>query len=476
MAESGQLAADDTPGVRQAEPDTELKWHRRLTGTRIGRYRLGVRLGIGGAASVYLGRLVGPHRFERLVALKLVHEHLMEQPAFVSMLLDEANLAARLSHPNIVHVYELGRDRDTLFLAMEYLTGQPLARLYSGLGDGGRRLPYDVLAWIGARAAEGLHHAHELCDDSGRRVGLVHRDVSPENLFVTYEGHVKLIDFGIARAVGRLTTTGFGTIKGKYRYMAPEQALGRDFDHRVDLFALGATLYEGALGRAVFLGKDDSDTLLKLLSGPAPDPRSLIPDFPDALATVILRTLAVEPAERYPTAAELAQDLDAFVAASGRVSQRQLLGGLMGELFGAERAAAGRAIAELRGIDGGDGVSQDDPTIAPPRPRRLWRAPLLVVLLLIGLGVFVSSGLARRPAEPALAAVASHGPPVTSVTAEVTAEPPRAPASSPIASVAPMVGESRPAASSRARPGPSASPRTARQPRSSPLVTDYPFR
>ena len=404
MADPAQLEAEDTPGARQAGAGTELKWHKRLSGTKIGRYRLGARLGIGGAASVYLGRLVGPHQFERLVALKLVHEHLTEQPAFVGMLLDEANLAARLSHPNIVHVYELGRDRDTLFLAMEYLMGQPLARLYSGLGDGGRRLPYDVLAWIGARAAEGLHHAHELCDDAGRRVGLVHRDVSPENLLVTYEGHVKLIDFGIARAVGRLTTTGFGTIKGKYRYMAPEQALGRDFDHRVDLFALGATLYEGALGRPVFLGKDDSDTLLRLLSGPAPDPRSLIPDFPAALAAVILRSMAVEPAERYPTAAELAQDLDAFVAASGRVNQRQLLGGFMGELFDAERAAAGRAIAELRAMDGGggDGVDQHQSTIAPPRRKRSWRAPLLVVLPLIALGIFAIE-LARPAADRARA-------------------------------------------------------------------------
>jgi serine/threonine-protein kinase len=300
--------------------------------------------------------------------------------------------------------------------------------------------------------------------------------VSPENLFVTYEGHVKLIDFGIARAVGRLTTTGFGTIKGKYRYMAPEQALGRDFDHRVDLFALGATLYEGALGRAVFLGKDDSDTLLKLLSGPAPDPRAVIPDFPDALATVVMRTLAVEPAERYATAAELAQDLDAFVAASGRVSQRQLLCGLMGELFEAERAAASRAIAELRALDGSDGAGQNEPTIAPPRRTRSWRVPLLVVLPLVGLGVVVSSWLTRRPTEPALAAVASPGPPAQSVTVGVTAGPPAVATSSPGASGTPAVVDSQPVPSGRTRPTSSARPRTTQRPRSGPLVTDYPFR
>jgi hypothetical protein len=395
----GNHAAEDREsGIVPSSGPSALKWHARLSGTRVGRYRLGPRLGVGGAASVYLARLGGPHNFERLAAVKIIHEHLTDDQEFVTMFLDEANVAVRLSHPNIVHIYELGREDDMLYLAMEYLHGQPLSQLYRELVDRGGQLPYDVIAWIGARAAEGLHHAHQLADDEGNSVGLVHRDVSPENVFVTYEGHIKLIDFGIARAVGRLTTTALGHIKGKYRYMAPEQALGRDFDHRVDVFALGVTLFEAALGKPVFDGVDETDTLAKLLSGPSPDPRQRVPGFPEELAEILLRALALEPTERYEDAGELARDLDSFVARSGRVDQREQLQDVMGAVFRSFRESTMQAIADLREADEAElgaaasarqTIHEATPVVASTRPRWPWALGVAVLTaVLVGVGVF----------------------------------------------------------------------------------------
>jgi len=395
---------ESSPGLEGQSGVTTLRWHPARSGSRLGRYRLGARLGLGGAASVYLARLDGPHDFGRMLAVKIIHEHLAEEPEFVSMFLDEANLAVRLQHPNLVHVYELGHEGTSLFLAMEYLHGQTFATVLRALAERGKRLPFDVIAWIGAQAAEGLHYAHELTDEAGGKVGLVHRDISPDNIFVTYDGHIKVIDFGIAHAKGRTTNTELGKIKGKYRYMAPEQALGRDFDHRVDIFALGTTLYEAALCQPLFAGADDAETLGNLLSGPVPDPRTRIPGFPQELTPVLLRALEIEPEDRYPDARIMARELEAFTAERGG-GQRDRLATLMQELFEEERAAKGRAIAELKQLR----------TIPPPaaaaagnegRPRRRG------VLLLVGAGVVLSSAAGAALLWPSEASAPAPTPSV----------------------------------------------------------------
>src|SRR5689334_19333199 len=177
-------------------------WKRRRIGERLGLYILGPSIGAGGAASVYLARLDGPLGFERLLAIKIVHEHLLEDKDFRAMFLDEANLAVRLSHPNIVHTYELGHQGEVLFLAMEYLRGRPLSLVYQRAFEQGAPLEYDLISWLGARCADALHYAHELKDEQGLPLKVVHRDISPDNLFLTYDGEVKVIDFGIARAEG----------------------------------------------------------------------------------------------------------------------------------------------------------------------------------------------------------------------------------------------------------------------------------
>ena len=319
---------------------------RRRFGQPIGRYLLGSLLGSGGAASVYMARLDGPAGFERVVALKLVHEHLLSDREFVAMFLDEANLAVRLQHPNIVHAYELCQDDDFMYLAMEYLQGQPLSRLYQRAQERRQPLSYSLVAWIGARAADALAYAHDLRDDSGKALGVVHRDVSPDNLFVTYDGQVKLLDFGIARAAGRRSQTSLGQLKGKFRYMAPEYALGLDFDGSLDLFALGATLYESALGLPAFAG-DEQTALRKIVSGDVPEPQQVRADFPQALWKILKQTLSPKPEARIRPAAQLARSLDS-VAGISPAQGRALLASTMGRLFPDETGAAASEIAELR--------------------------------------------------------------------------------------------------------------------------------
>ena len=194
-------------------------------------------------ATVYLGRLAGPpgheHQFERVVALKVIKEEFCRHPEFVTMFLDEAKIISRLSHPNCVQVIELGNEGDRLFIAMELLVGQSLWEVWDVCRTRNVRLRYDLAAWIGARVAEGLHHAHEVKDAQGQPQMLVHRDVNASNIILTYDGHVKVIDFGLAKAKGRAYKTAGGVVKGKLAYLSPEQVAGHPVDRRADAFALG---------------------------------------------------------------------------------------------------------------------------------------------------------------------------------------------------------------------------------------------
>lgn len=298
---------------------------------------------------MYLARLEGPHEFERLVAIKCIHEHLLDEPEFVTMFLDEAKLAAKLNHPNVIHVYELGREKNVLFMAMEYLHGISLSQLRRRATAKKVLIEYDIIAWIIARAAEGLHYAHEQCDDNGQPLGLIHRDVSPQNVFVTYDAHIKVVDFGIARAEGRITkTTSLGKIKGKFAYMAPEQAIGHDVDQRADQFALGVTLYEVLTGERLFVGRDELETLRNVVAAVVPRVEDKRPDFPPVFDALLRRMLLPTPDARYANLGEVAQELDSFVATNGRRDQRQRLAALTLELAADDKERKEEAIADLR--------------------------------------------------------------------------------------------------------------------------------
>ncbi|MGH7281152.1 MAG: serine/threonine protein kinase [Polyangiaceae bacterium] len=301
---------------------------------RYGRYELGEKVAEGGMAAVYQARLRGEAGFEKTVALKLLLSHLGSDPTYQKMFLDEARIVARLDHPNLVEVYDLGKEGDDLYMAMELVVGKSLAEIWDASQAKGVRIRGDVVAWIGARVAEGLHHAHEMRDASGTPQSLVHRDVSPSNILITFEGQVKLIDFGLVHAADRLSKTSTGIVKGQLAYLSPEQTVGRVVDRRSDLFSLAVTLWELSADRRLFKEEVDEETVQRIRDAAVEDPTAFVPDYPSLLWLVLKRALARAPEERYATAADLARDLDGVARVEGSILQAATLAEIMRALFG----------------------------------------------------------------------------------------------------------------------------------------------
>lgn len=331
------------------------------TPTRLGRYEVRAKIADGGMATVYLGRLAGPAGFERVVALKVIRDEYALNPDFVDMFLDEAKIVARLSHPNIVQVHELGVEGNRLFIAMELLFGQSLWQVWEACRERRARLRYDLVAWLGARVAEGLHHAHELTDGA-TKLEVIHRDVNPSNIFVTYDGQPKVIDFGLAKAANRVSKTAAGVVKGKLPYMSPEQALGGRIDRRTDIFALGTTLWELTVDRRLFKRADDLSTLKAVHEATVPDPRTLVVGYPEPLWRVLSRALQKDREARYPMALEMARDLDACSRIEGRVVSSATMAEVMVALFAYESERQARWLAEASAA--GPPTARD--TMRPP--------------------------------------------------------------------------------------------------------------
>jgi serine/threonine-protein kinase len=305
----------------------------------LGRYELRFRLASGGMASVYLAKSKGHASFEKWVAVKVIAPQLATDKSFVRMFLDEARLVARLNHPNICAVLDFGEADATYYLAMEYLHGESLSTLIKSALKIGAPLPVPVACRIVADAARGLHAAHELKLSDGRLANVVHRDVSPQNIFVLYDGVTKVVDFGIARSVDRTAErTSTGMIKGKLAYMAPEQLRGIEPDRRVDVFALGVVLWECITGKRLFQRNVEAATMCAVLQDPIPAPSSVAPGIAAELDAIIERALCRNPDERFQSAAELARELDRFVAARGLPAGPDEVSDLMKQHF-ADRIA-----------------------------------------------------------------------------------------------------------------------------------------
>lgn len=296
-------------GIWHRSPSMTARGHATASAPVLGRYEILGELAIGGMSEVLLARIVGPSGFQRPVVLKRILPHLARRSAFVDMFLDEARIVARIRHPNVVQVHELAQEGTELVLAMEYLEGETVAGVMKRLSVRVETLPSALVAYIVAEACAGLHAAHELVDEHGVPQGVIHRDVSPQNLFVTYDGQVKLIDFGIAIAADRVAKTEAGQIKGKFSYMSPEQCLSRPLDRRSDVFSMGVVLYELGTGRLLFSRDSHAETFRAICEEPLIPPSRVAPDFPESLERICMRALAVERDERYPTAMEMRRDL-----------------------------------------------------------------------------------------------------------------------------------------------------------------------
>ena len=296
------------PKVKLLEPAAAQK---------LDRYELIGEIAAGGMATVYLGRLAGAGGFQRFVAVKRLHPHLAHEAEFVEMFLDEARLAAGIHHPHVVPILEVGTSEDGFYLVMEYVEGDTLARLMALAVANQALPPRPVLLRILLDALAGLHAAHELLDAHGDVVGLVHRDMSPQNVLVGVDGCTRITDFGVARANSRLNTTATGRLKGKLAYMAPEQANGDDLDRRADLFSMGTLLWELLAGRRLFKGENDVQTLHRLLVAEIPRVSTVAPDVPEALAAVSARALERDRSARFQTAAEFADAIERAVRDAG---------------------------------------------------------------------------------------------------------------------------------------------------------------
>jgi eukaryotic-like serine/threonine-protein kinase len=302
-----------------------------------GKYRMIAELGYGGMARVYLAVVQGSVGFHKLVVLKQLHEHLAEDPELVAMFFDEARLAARLGHANIVQTNEVVQENGRCFIVMEYLEGQPLSAIRRRLLPGGA-LPLPVHVHVLVNTLAGLHHAHELTDYDGAPLGLVHRDATPQNVFVTYHGAVKVIDFGVAKTRLSSCQTRAGAVKGKVTYMAPEQVRGETVDRRADVFAVGVMLWEAATGLRLWQGVSEQTMMKRLSVGRLLPPRAVSPDVPVALEAIILKALAPDREDRYATAAEMQAALEAYLEARGERVEPSDLGALVAAEFTDDRA------------------------------------------------------------------------------------------------------------------------------------------
>ncbi len=333
---------------------------------RLGPYRLGRRLAAGGMAEVFAATREGAAGFEKQVALKRILPHLVDDPELVEMFLDEARLASKLTHANVAQVFDFGEADGSFFIVMEWIRGKDLRRVMRAAADAGEAVTPVQAALVGQGVARALACAHGLEGDDGRPLGLVHRDVSPQNVLVSFDGEVKLTDFGIAKVATGRSRTAAGVIKGKCAYMSPEQARGEAVDGRTDLFALGVVLWELVSGQPLFTGRSDAEILRAVERFEAPPLQSVRAEVPPDLEALVARALAKDPAGRFATAEALAAALGDVVLAHADSSEALDLGALMRRLFPEEAAGRRPGTARLPrpGSGGAHAAGAGDP---PPR-------------------------------------------------------------------------------------------------------------
>jgi serine/threonine protein kinase len=412
-------------------------------GTRLGKYELIKRLSVGGMAEIFLARAIGLPGFQKLVAVKRILPQLATKPDFLEMFLDEARIAATLQHSHIVQTYDVCIVSNNYIIAMEYLHGEDVRSILSAAVRKKVRIPLEQVLQIMIALCSGLHYAHEKEGFDGKPLHIVHRDVSPGNLIVTYDGGIKLLDFGIASAAIQARETNTGSVKGKIGYMSPEQARGEQLDRRTDLFAAGVILYELSLGRKLFRGTD-YEILTKIVEGRIDRPRDIDPGYDEQLERIVLRALARRAEDRYQTAQDLHNDLEALVKERRLFLSTSGLKTLMAELF-AEKLEAwrnaqrqGRSLVEHLELVASYDEEEPEPP-APPKAAAIPPAPLpvarprwlLPVVAAASVAVIAALAVVLRPHQPVV-------PTATAPTATApTATAPTATAPTPSAQPAP---------------------------------------
>ena len=301
--------------------------------TLFGKYLLLERLNVGGMAEVFTAKAFGVEGFERILAIKKILPTMAEDEEFITMFIDEARISVQLNHANVVHIHELGKHDEAYYIAMEYVSGKDLRALLERFRRRREIMPTALAVFVASKMGEGLDYAHRKKDARGQELHIIHRDVSPQNILLSYEGEVKIIDFGIAKAANRSQKTQAGILKGKFGYMSPEQVRGQPIERRSDIFAVGVTLYEMLTGEKLFVGESDFSTLEKVRNAEVPLPRQFNPNIPAGLEKVVLKSLAREVEDRYQWSSDLQEDLMRFLLAGDAIYSGKHLSAYMKEAF-----------------------------------------------------------------------------------------------------------------------------------------------
>jgi serine/threonine-protein kinase len=439
-ADAGAFADALARAARAPASQTRIATGTYAPGHTVHGYRILSRLRSGGMATLYLAARQGAAGFSRPVAIKMIHPHLADDPECERMFVEEARMLARIVHPNVVHVEELIEHEGSLHLVMEYVEGCSLGQLSSALTGTGRRFVPDVAAYIAMQVASGLHAAHEARGENGEPLGIVHRDVSPQNVLVARQGHVKLIDFGIAKVrSGDRSTT--GSLRGKIRYMSPEQAWGRPVDRRTDIYALGVVLWEMLTGRRLFEAPNDFALLENVRSPHIVPPAALVPGVPRALSDVVMAALEPEPARRPRTANDLRRMLAEAVPTTLAIEPESIarlvalvvaddarLTSIVREAMGA--SAPSIAMLTTRSFTGTEEALQTMSLALPATSASLTtprRDPRLATGLVLAVGAIaiIAALISLRKAAPLAANAAETEsaeppPPIATVTATAT--------------------------------------------------------
>ena len=326
-----------------------------------GKYLLLDRINVGGMAEVFKAKAFGVEGFERLVAVKRILPSIAEDQEFIGMFIDEAKIAVQLTHANIAQIFDLGKVNDSYFIALEYIQGKDLRSIFERARKRGEPLPVPMSCFVTMKICEGLDYAHNKRDSMGRELFLVHRDVSPQNVIMSYDGEVKVIDFGIAKAAGKANKTEAGILKGKFGYMSPEQVRGLPVDRRSDIFAVGIVLYEMLTGERLFLGESDFSTLEKVRNVEIMPPSTYNRRIPEELEQIVLKALAREVEDRYQTAMDLHDDLQSFMYTSGNFFARKDLATYMRKNFAEEIARESAKDEEFAKV-----TAPETPSVPPP--------------------------------------------------------------------------------------------------------------
>ncbi len=321
-----------------------------------GKYLLLDRINIGGMAEVWRGKMFGAGGFERLVAIKRILPNIAEDEEFITMFIDEAKISVQLNHANIGQIHELGQIQNNYFIAMEYIPGKDMRAIFDRCRKKGEPAPIPLVAYCVAKMCEGLDYAHRKKDGMGRDLNIVHRDISPQNILISFEGEVKVIDFGIAKAAGKATKTQAGILKGKFGYMSPEQIRGLPLDRRSDVFAIGVCLYEMLTGERLFVGDSDFSVLEKVRKAEVAPPSTYNRRIPEQLEKIVLKALARDVDERYQYASELGDDLQRFLITNDAIFGRKDLMQYMKSTFAEEVEREKQRLAEYASIKPPEGM------------------------------------------------------------------------------------------------------------------------